>query len=206
MGGRVIKACCALLRVSLLLLIAGCATQEQVGEAVHAINRAFQAEYERILDERGVRVFKVSRGRAFVALHAALSQLGMRVADQDPEAGTLTVTARAPQPLSADEWRRAVEADTPLMHKIVCPIVGDMACQRIKFEPEGLEIVINATVLAVNAGSEVSLTTRMRQVAPPPSGMPRREYPPPSAVRVALDNIWAQFDRELAEQERRGAR
>ena len=199
-------ACCLLLRASLLVLVAGCASQEKVGEAVHAINQAFQAEYERILDERGSRAFKVPRGRAFVALHASLSRLGMRVADHDPEAGTLTVVAPAPRPLDADEWRRAAEADTPLMQKIVCPIVGDMTCQFIRFEPEGLEIVINATVLAAAAGCEVTLTTRMREVAPPRSGIPRREYPPPSSVRIALDKIWAQFDRELAEQERRGAR
>ena len=55
----------------------------------------------------------------------------------------------------------------------------------VKFEPEGLEIVINSTTIEVPAGTEVSLTMRMREIAPPPSGMPRREYPPPSAVRMA---------------------
>jgi hypothetical protein len=37
----------------------------------------------------------------------------------------------------------------------------------------------------------------MREVAPPKSGMPRREYLPPSAVRMGLDKIWTEFEREL---------
>jgi hypothetical protein len=67
----------------------------------------------------------------------------------------------------------------------------------VKFEPEGLEIVINTTTIEVPAGTEVSLTMRMREIASPPSGMPRREYPPPSAVRMGLDKIWRELEAEL---------
>jgi hypothetical protein len=192
-------ALCAML----LLLAAGCVSQGQIGEAINAINKVFQAEYERILDDRGTRSFKVPQGRVFVALHAGLARLGMKVVDQDPQAGTLTVSAPAPRPLDSDEWQRAAAADTPLMHKTVCPIIGNLACQQVRFEPEGLDIVINATVLPVVGGSEVSLTTRMRQITEPISGMPRREYPPPTGVGMALDKVWRQLDHELAEQDKR---
>jgi len=40
----------------------------------------------------------------------------------------------------------------------------------------------------------------MREIAPPQSGMPRREYLPPSAVRMGLDKIWSEFERELRSQ------
>jgi hypothetical protein len=186
-----------------LLLISACVSQVQVGEAIHAVNKEFQVEYEGILDKYGIRVYKVSQVRAFVALHAALARLGMRVADQDPLAGTLTAIAPAPRPLNAAEWQSAAEADMPLMRKTACPIVGSIACQQIRFEPEGLNIIINATVLTVAAGTEISMTARMRQIAEPKSGMPRREYPPPTAVRMALDKMWGQFERELADQEKR---
>jgi len=72
-----------------------------------------------------------------------------------------------------------------------------MAADFISFEPEGLLTVINATTVDSAGGCEVSLTMRMREVAPPKSGMPRREYPPPTAVRIGLDKIWAQFEQEL---------
>jgi len=186
-----------------LLLVAGCVSQGQVGEAIHAVNKVFQAEYERTLDKYGTRVYKVSQARAFAALHAALTRLDMRVADQYPLAGTLTVIAPAPRPLNAAEWQSAADADMPLMRKTVCPIVGSIACQQIRFEPEGLNIIINATVLPVATGTEISMTTRMRQIAEPKSGMPRREYPPPTAVRMALDKMWERFERELADQEKR---
>jgi hypothetical protein len=38
---------------------------------------------------------------------------------------------------------------------------------------------------------------RMREVAAPKSGLPRREYPPPTALRAGLDKIWAALEREL---------
>ena len=127
----------------------------------------------------------------------------MIVESRDPDVGILTVAAPAPRPLSIDEWRRTIQSDLPMMASILCPILGPY-CTTIKFEPDDYVIVINATVLATpSGGSEVSLTTRMREIAPRP-GMPRRDYPPPTAVRTALDKIWAAFDQALAEQQRGG--
>ena len=187
---------CASLCVLSALLAAGCATQDEVRDAITDVNRAFQKEYEAILAEKGVRTYKVRRADAFVALHAALARLGMRVIDQDPDVGTLHVEAPAPAPLNAQEWRKAAEADLPKMREIARKHVG-FAAAMIAFEPEGLFIVINATTLDAGAGTEISLTTRMREVALPKSGMPRREYPPPTGVRIALDKIWAQLEQEL---------
>jgi len=191
-GARRCAAPCAILA----LLASGCVTQEQVRDATTDVNRAFQQEYEAILAERGIRTYKVRRADAFVALHAALSRLGMRVIDQDPDVGTLHVEAPAPTPLNAQEWRQAAEADLPKMREIASKHVG-IAAALMKFEPEGLLVVINTTALDAGAGTEISLTMRLREVAPPKSGMPRREYPPPTGVRIGLDKIWAQLEREL---------
>lgn len=178
---------------------------ERFVEAFTKLNRAFQTEYERILGERGSRSLSARPDDAFNALHAGLIRLGMIVENRDPDAGTLTVAAPAPRPLTADEWRRTVETDTPMMGAILCPILGAY-CKSLKFEPDDYVIVINATVLAAGTGgSEVSLTTRMREIAPRP-GMPRRDYPPPTGVRLALDKIWGSFERELVEQRRRSER
>lgn len=189
---------------ALLLLAAGCVTTGQIEASVNAVNADFGREYERILAERGTRVVPVAHHHAFVALLTALNKLGMNIVNQDLDAGTLAMSAPAPKPLDADEWRQAAEADLPRMRKLVCPIVGAIACQSITFEPYGLMIEINATVLAVGPErSEISLTTRMREVAPDPRGRPRREYPPPTGVRLALDKIWRQFDAEFSDPARR---
>lgn len=180
----------------LALLAAGCVTQAEKRDATLAVNREFQVEYERILAEKGVRTYKVKRTEAFVALHAALSRLGMRVESQEPEVGYLAVYAPAPVPLNAAEWQQAAQADLPRIRAIARPHIG-MAAEFISFEPEGLHTVINATTVDAPGGTEVSLTMRMREVAPPKSGMPRREYPPPTAVRMGLDKIWGQFEQEL---------
>lgn len=172
-------------------------TADQMQQALTLLNRAFQDAYERILQERGTRTFAAGRAQAFEALDASLRRLGMITEIRDPEVGTLTVAAPAPRPLSAEEWRRVAETDTPMMAAITCPILGEY-CRAIRFEPDDYVIVINATVLEPAPGTaRISLTTRMREIAPRP-GAPRRDYPPPTGVRMALDKIWGQFDQELA--------
>lgn len=180
----------------LALLAAGCVTQEEKRDATLAVNRAFQTEYEQILAGKGVRTYKVKRTEAFVALHAALSRLGMRVESQEPEVGYINVFAPAPTPLNGEEWRAVADADLPKIRALARPHIG-WAAEFINFEPQGLLVVINGTTLETAGGAEISLTMRLREVAPPPSGMPRREYPPPTGVRLGLDKIWAQFEKEL---------
>lgn len=180
-------------------------THEQYVKAFTLLNERFRVEYERALDERGSRSLRIDRASAFAALHAGLIRLGMIVENRDPDVGTLTVAAPAPRPLSADEWRRTVQSDLPMMAGILCPILGSY-CTAIKFEPDDYVIAINATVRGTDGGgSEIALTTRMREIAPRP-GIPRRDYPPPTGVRMALDKIWAAFDQALADQEKRDAR
>ena len=177
-------------------------TPAQVNEALTQLNRAFQEEYEKILDQRGSRSDVAPRATSFAALEGALRRLGMIVESRDPDGGTLTVAAPAPRPLSMDEWQRVVQDDAPLMARILCPKLGEY-CRKIRFEPDDYVIVINATVLgAANNSSRVSLTTRMREIKERP-GVPRRDYPPPTGVRMALDKIWAEYERERGAQARR---
>ncbi len=193
-----IRAGAALL---LAALLAGCASDSQVRSAITEVNETFRKDYERILEERGSRTYQVAQPQAFDALRTALTRLGMRIVDQSPEIGYLNASAPAPNPLDADEWRKAAEADLPKMREIAVKHVGIIG-RFLRFEPEGLDIVITATALRAAAGSEISLTMRMRETAPPPSGMPRREYPPPSAVRMGLDKIWREVERELPARRR----
>lgn len=175
---------------------------EQMARALTLLNRAFQENYERILQEHGTRTYATERGATFDALDASLRRLGMIVESRDADVGTLTVAAPAPRPLSAAEWRQVAEADTPLMASITCPILGEY-CRGIRFEPDDYVIVINATVLDMpSGGARVSLTTRMREIMPRP-GAPRRDYPPPTGVRMALDKIWGQLEREIADRRSR---
>ena len=178
------------------LLATGCATDDQIRGALIDVNNEFRQQYERILAENGTRVYKVKRQEAFNATRIALARLAMRIGGQSEELGYLNVFAPAPIPLSPDEWRQAADRDLPKLRELAKKHVGLMA-YFVKFEPEGLEIVINSTTIEVPAGTEVSLTMRMREIAPPPSGMPRREYPPPSAVRMGLDKIWRELEAEL---------
>jgi hypothetical protein len=186
----------ASLYVLAISLAQGCASTPEISCAINDINKAFQQQYERILAEKGTRRFAVPPADAFVGTRTALFRLGMRLETQDPDLGLLSVAAPAPTPLNQEEWKQVAQADLPMMRQLAARCVG-WTGWLINFEPEGLEIVITATVEPAPPGSEISLTARMRQVKPPPSGMPRREYAPPTGVRMALDKLWAQIEKEL---------
>lgn len=181
----------------LAVLSAGCTTQDKVRDAINEVNTVFRGQYESILALKGTRVFAVNKDAAFPGVRAAMFQLGMHVESQDAGLGYVSFAAPAPRPLNMQEWREVAQADLPMMREIAARHVGLIPSWFISFEPEGLEIVINATVIPVAAGSEISLTARMRQVTPPPSGIPRREYAPPTGVHKAIDKLWVQIEREL---------
>jgi hypothetical protein len=131
----------------------------------------------------------------------ALTDLGMRPESTDRSLGFMSFYAKAPTPLSDEDWRTTATADLPKLREIVRPYIG-FPTEFIQFEPEGLQIVINATILDDPAGAVlISLTMRMREVQPPRSGMPRRDYPPPTGMRIGLDKVWTQFELETGRRQ-----
>jgi len=183
-----------------IIVLAGCTHLVPDADkirAIRAVNADFRQAYEQIIKESGTAVFNATEAQAFAAMKACLKTLGMAIETQDSSVGYLRVAAPAPKPLTRQEWQRAVKTDLPRMRKIVKREIGLMGAF-ITFEPEGLDIVINVTAVPMPPDSvELSVSTRMREVAPPKSGFPRREYPPPTAMRMAVAKIWSQFDTEL---------
>jgi hypothetical protein len=179
-------------------LLAGCVSDAQKIAAISDVNTDFRVEYERILLEVGTRVYvRVPRDQAYAALQGAFSRIGMPVTDASPDIGYLAVRAPAPKPLDTREWNLVNDEDLPRIRQLAAPHIGALAARTVRFEPEGLDVIINATALEVRDGTEVSLTMRMRETAPPRTGYPRREYAPPTAVRMGLAKIWREVDRDL---------
>lgn len=178
----------------LAVLMAGCASDQALIDAANAVSEAFRIEYERILKERGTRVYPRRREDAVYRLRTAAIQLGMRVESYDLDLGYVRFSGPAPQPLTLREWGEVANADLPKMRAIVERYVGPLLKWAVPFETEGLDIVIKATAVPVDGGSEITLSMRMREEKPPPTGFPRREYPPPTGVNKGLDKLWAAID------------
>jgi hypothetical protein len=172
-------------------------SQETKRDAINAINREFEADYEAGLAHDGERVFNVPRGAAFDSVNAALTRLGLVIEQRDRAMGAITAEAPAPLPLDRSEWDRAATVDLPRARAILSRYIGPLA-ELFNFEPEGLDTVITATVIQTEEGTVVSFTMRLREMAPPKQNLPRREYPPPTAAKMGLDKIWKVVDVELA--------
>jgi hypothetical protein len=177
-------------------VLAGCASAPDKISAIEAVNAGFRIEYERILAEVGTRRVALQRRDALLALRVALAGLGLHTEAQDLELGLLVCAGPAPRPLSEAEWAQASALDTPFLHRLIEPHVG-IAANFVQFEPQGLDVLISATVIGQGASSEVSLTVRLRETAPPRSGWPRREYVAPNILRAGLAKIWAAYEREV---------
>ena len=186
----------AALVLALASLLTGCATDSEKMAAIRAVNAGFQAEYERILTSAGTRQVALPRRDALLALRVALAGLGMQTESQDLDLGLLVSVGPAPRPLSEAEWAQASVLDTPLLQNLIKPYVG-VAANFVQFEPQGLEVVIAATVIAQGSGSEISLTVRLRETAAPRSGWPRREYVSPNVLLAGLAKIWGAYEREV---------
>jgi hypothetical protein len=184
------------LMCSLVCGLAACASEQQKINAINAVNLGFRAEYEKQLGLQGTRHYKLDRSETFVAMRVALASLGMRTEHQDQTLGYLAVAALAPMPLTDAQWQAASQADLPLLRSLIEPHVG-VAANFVQFEPQGLEVVINATFLDSADGTDVSLTVRLREIAAPRSGWPRREYVSPHVLQSGLDKIFASFEHEL---------
>ena len=182
--------------VALALGLAGCVSQETRRDAINDINAAFKVEYESILKENGTHRVGSNSVATHEAMIAALQQLGMVVTQQSRDLGFIAVEAPAPSPLTRAEWDRAAAADLPKAREILRRHIGSLA-DLFHFEPEGVDTVITATIIEERGGAQISLTMRMREVAPPTQGLPRRDYPPPTALRLGLDKIWARLDADL---------
>jgi hypothetical protein len=188
------RACTALV---VAFALAGCATEQDKIAAINAVNQGFRVEYEKLLATNGTHRYKVSQAEAFIAMRVTLAGLGMRTEQQDMAMGHLAVVGKAPLPLTDEEWRSASDADLPFLQELIKPYVGFIAANFVHFEPQGLDVVIHATFLEVTGGTDVSLTVRLRETAPPRSGWPRREYVAPHLLSAGLGKILTNFEREL---------
>lgn len=198
MSFRAVRATCrhAVLWLA-LALTAGCAlSPQQKRDAINSLNDAFRVEYERILATEGTRVFQTDRKTAVAAAQTAMTRLKLRLDDEVPALGFMSFSAPAPLPLTPEEWEQVNQADLPKARATLRPHVGWMA-DYFRFEPKGLDIVINVTVAESRGATSVALTMRMREVTPVDMDLPRRDYPPPTAVRMGIDKIWREFDQAL---------
>jgi hypothetical protein len=180
-----------------LALLAGCVSQESKTDAINAINAAFRAEYEAELARNGTHFVNASPNAAFDAVYATFVRLGLVVTQQSRGLGLITAQAPAPLPLSADDWDRATANDLPKTKELLRRYIGG-AAEFFHFEPKGLDTVMTATILGTRGGAEISFTMRMHEVAPIQQGLPRRDYPPPTALKIGLEKVWATVDKELA--------
>ena len=191
------RCICASLALAAAALVAGCATEQNKRDAIREVNAAFQKQYEEALEKNGTHLVPASRGDAFTAVNAAFVKLGVVVREQSRDLGVLSAEGPSPLPLTRGEFDRCAAIDLPMTRDIIRRHLGAWA-ELFNFDPNGLDTVMTATIVGAPNGSEISFTMRMREVAPPKTDFPRRDYPSPNVLQCGLDKVWDAVNRELA--------
>jgi len=192
----------AWLGLAVVALIVGC-SEQNIRDAISAINAEFQRDYEKTVKENGTHVVSAAPKDAYDAVLAALVKMGFVIKEQSRELGVISAEAPAPTPLSKGEFDQCAAIDLPRARDIIRPYLGPLA-ESFKFDAKGLDTVMTATIIGAPAGSEISFTMRLREVGPPDTKFPRRDYPPPNVLHCGLDKTWDAVNRELASIQKRG--
>lgn len=190
------------LEISLLLAVLsatvpGCkdvdVTDPKVAAAISEINAEFRSGYQRVLAEAGTRHFNVDSGLALKSMRQVLEKMGFSVVTSEGDY-YLSVSAPAPVPLDSTEWDEVRRVHEPKMKDIAASHLG-IKGRLVELEPDGLNILGTITFVESAGGVDISITMRLQETKPQPaeSILPRREYPPPVAVRIGYEKIWKAF-------------
>jgi hypothetical protein len=191
------------LLLSAALLAAACkkevdVTDPKIAAAIGEINAVFRKGYQEALVEVGTRHFAVEPAVASSTMRRVLEELGMNVINSESDY-YLHVTAPAPRPLTDKDWEEVKRIDEPAFKKIASKHIG-VKGMFAELEPDGLNVVGIITIIGIRGGVDISITMRTEEIKPQPpeSILPRREYPPPSAVLIGFEKIWQKFQDRIA--------
>lgn len=173
-------------------------TDQKVADTVHEMNTVFRQGYQEMLTDIGTRHFNIDRYTAFTAMKHTLESLGFGGISTEADY-YINGYASAPLPLDDQDWDRAMVKDEPVLKTIAIKHLGFKG-NFASFEPEGLAIhgIITIIENAARGGVDISITMRMLEVKPrpPESILPRRDYPPPTAVRIGFEKVWRFFEEQ----------
>ena len=190
----------ALVLASFLMMGKACepdVTDPKAAAALTEINAAWRSGYQEVLQDFGTRYFAVERPFAMVNMRRVLESMGFTVVNSEANY-YLYVTGPADTPFTKKEWKHARSLDEPLMKDVASRHVGRLKASFIGLYAEGLEIHGRVTFLERGDGTDITITFRLVEIKPQPpeSILPRREYPPPGAVRIVFKKIWRLFEKQ----------
>jgi len=190
----------AVLMTSVLIMAAKCSdvdvTDPKIAAAITEINASLQPRYQDMLNDVGTRHFDIDRTLAADAMRRTLEALGFTVVNAEGNY-YISVTMPAPGPIDAQEWQQVKRLDEPMYRRIAAKHLGFKG-NFFQLEPEGLMVDGIVTLVESGEGIDISITLRLREIKPQPpeSILPRRDYAPPTAVKIGYEKIWELFEEQ----------
>jgi hypothetical protein len=175
-------------------LLTSCISMEEVQRAMDRIDSTWEVENRKLLKTAGVRVYKISKKKAFQAMTVTLNELGFIVENLDFTTGLILARASSPTPLSKDEWAQIKKVEEPRMQKIAAQEAGEFTASLFILQSNTSEIVANILMLEREADLQISLNFRQKYTGPK-TALLYGEQAPPEAVKYGLRKVWDHFER-----------
>lgn len=171
--------------VGVVFFLSGCVTQSQMQN----LDAMWDKDNHEIYKKLGTRDFQgVSKEQAMNAMAITFQRLDLIITTSDFRTGTITATAKAPKPLTHEEYRIVEDVEGP-RSRSVAPLIG---WNNLAY----FESVFNVVVLETKGGVQVSVRGNLKFTGSTLQIIPVTQFPP-KALEIGLNKIWDEYNKNI---------
>lgn len=172
------------------LLLSGCVTQSQMQN----LDAMWDKDNQELYKKLGTHDYQgVSKEQAMNAMAVTFQKLDLIITNSDFRTGTMTATAKAPKPLTHEEFKVVEEVEAP-RSRSVAPMIG---WNNLVY----FESVFNTVVLETKGGVQVSIRGNLKFTGSTLQIIPVTQFPP-KALEIGLRKIWDEYDKNIFVQKK----
>ena len=178
------------LSLALTVLLGGCVTQSQMQN----LDAMWDKDNQQVFKKLGTRDFQgVTKEQAMSALAITFQNLDLITTSSDYRAGTMTALAKAPKPLTFDEFKIVEEVEAPRSRSLA-PFIG---WNNLVY----FESVFNAVALETKGGVQISIRGNLKFTGSTLQIIPVTQFPP-KGLEIALRKFWDEYDKNVFVQKK----
>lgn len=179
-----------LLAVLLGMVLTGCVTTSQMQN----LDAMWEKDNQELYKKLGTRDYQgVTKEQAMSAMAITFQNLDLITSSSDYRAGTMTASAKAPKPLTFEEFKVVESVEAP-RSRSVAPLIG---WNNLVY----FESVFNAVVLETKGGVQISLRGNLKFTGSTLQIIPVTQFPP-KALEIGLRKVWDEYDKNIFVQKK----
>lgn len=175
----------------LFIFIQGCISIPEMNSKFREIDRVWLLDYQKDELPYRKRIFDVKYQELFDLVKQSVTDLGYAVTSANLNSGFISAEAKAPTPLSMDEWKKVADLENPRVKEI-----GGWMFYMAD-DPSDYIIFAKAALAKSNNSVVVTLEYELDMPEYRELGLTPSRVAPPSAVKIGSMKFWNVLDKKL---------